>query len=405
MISVNEAQNRIVETFCKLSAEDVSLETSLGRVLAEDILSRRSQPPTSVSAMDGYAVRTADLEKIPHNLIQVGSAPAGQSFNGVLGVNETVRIFTGAPVPEGTDAIVIQENTKVQDEKVIVTVRPRVGQYIRRAGLDFKEGDLGISAGKVLSARDVALAAAMDYPWLSVHRKPRIAILATGDEIVRPGEPIGPNQIVSSNAFGLAALVDACGGKSINLGIAPDQSEILQAMAKGASGADLLVTSGGISVGEHDLVRSALSAQGLKVDFWKVAMRPGKPVMFGKLHGVPVLGLPGNPVSVIVCAMIFLLPVIQRLLGLPPGLANVMEKALLSSSLPENDERQDYLRGTLKCKEDGSLWTRPFERQDSSMLSVLAQADCLIVRPPHAEQVSPGKLVDIIRFPSSLTHL
>lgn len=405
MISVQEAQKRILSAFSKLPSEDVSLEMALGRILTSDVRSRRSQPPVSVSSMDGYAVRSLDLNQVPHKLTQVGSAPAGTAFEGKIGKNETVRIFTGGPVPAGSDAVVIQENTIQDKETITIKVRPKKGQYIRVAGLDFKNGDIGVTAGKVISARDIALMAAMDYPWLTVRRKPRIAILATGDEIVRPGEPIGPNQIVSSNALALSGIIKASGGEAVNLGIAPDQTEILQFMADGARGFDLLVTSGGISVGEHDLVRSALEQVGLEMDFWKVAMRPGKPVMFGKLDSVPILGLPGNPVSVIVCALVFLLPILKRLSGFPAEELLNTQNALLNSGLDNNDERQDYLRATLDCRPDGTLWVTPFKKQDSSMLSLLAKADCLLVREPHAGSSESGDEVDIIRFPNSLTNI
>jgi len=248
------------------------------------------------------------------------------------------------------------------------------------------------------------LAAAMNYPWLSVHRRPRIAILATGDEIVRPGEPIKKNQIVSSNALALQAFVEVCGGIAINLGISPDQTRVLREMASGARGADLLVTTGGISVGEHDLVRKALNTNGLEIDFWRVAMRPGKPVMFGKLGAVPILGLPGNPVSSIVCALVFLLPVMNRLLGLANQHNVNLQRAFLTTSLPANDNREDYIRATIDYRDDGTVWAQPFKLQDSSMLTLLAEAQCLIIRAPHAPKVEPGETVEVMKFPSGLLN-
>ena len=318
--------------------------------------------------------------------------------------DQTVRIFTGAPLPKGADTIIIQENTEATGDQIKVKTNAAPGQYVRKTGLDFTEGDLGLSSGKLLSVRDVSLAAAMNYPWLSVHRKPRIAVLATGDEIVRPGEPIKQNQIVSSNALALQAFVEVCGGIAINLGISPDQKQVLQEMTNGARGTDLLVTTGGISVGEHDLVREALNANGLEIDFWRVAMRPGKPVMFGKLGAVPILGLPGNPVSSIVCALVFLLPVMRRMLGLTDQHNANLQKAFLSSPLPENDNREDYLRATIEYREDGTVWTRPFKRQDSSMLTSLAKAQCLIIRGPHAPKADAGQTVEVMKFPSGLAN-
>ncbi len=295
MISVEEALSRILEGFSPLAAESVSVADALGRALAEDAVARVTQPPVDVSAMDGYAVRVADVGKVPAVLHRVGEAPAGGAYGGRLGPGEVVRIFTGAPLPAGADGIVIQEDTQAEGEAVTILAAPLAGRHIRKAGLDFREGEVGIRAPRRLTPRDIGLAAAMNLPWLKVRRRPRIAILATGDEVVMPGDPIGANQIVSSNALALAAAVTAWGGEPINLGIAADTRESLQALAAGARGADVLVTTGGASVGEHDLVQSALAERGLALDFWKIAMRPGKPLMFGRLGETALLGVPGNP--------------------------------------------------------------------------------------------------------------
>ena len=289
----------------------------------------------------------------------------------------------------------IQEDVKTKDNKVTVLEAPEAGQYIRPAGLDFKTGEVGISAGRRLGPRDVGLAAAMNVPWLSVRRRPRIAVLATGNEIVMPGDPLGPNQIVSSNALALMSAIAAWGGEPINLGIAQDTKESLQALAEGARGADLLVTSGGASVGEHDLVQSALGERGLAVDFWKIAMRPGKPLIFGKLGDTPLLGLPGNPVSSMVCAIIYLRPAMDRMLGLATR-QEAQTRARLGRDLGPNDSRQDYLRSRLERAGDGELVAVPFEVQDSSMLSRLAQADCLVIRPPRAPAAKAGERVPVI---------
>ena len=394
MISVEEALRRVLEAFGPLAAEQVSLAEGLGRVLAEDVVARVTQPPKAVSAMDGYAVRAADVRHAPAALRCVGMAPAGAAYEGRLGPGEAVRIFTGAPVPEGADAIVIQENTKAEGDGVVVLEAPQPGRYIRRAGLDFARGEVGIRAGRRLGPRDIALAAAMNVPWLSVRRKPRIAILATGNEIVMPGDPLGPNQIVSSNALALAAAITVWGGEPINLGIAQDTKESLQALASGARGADLLVTTGGASVGEHDLVQSALGERGLEVAFWRIAMRPGKPLIFGRFGDTPLLGLPGNPVSSMVCAVVYLRPALERMLGL--AAAAPRATARLGRDLAENDRRQDYLRSRLERAGDGELIATPFEVQDSSMLSRLAHADCLVIRPPLAPPAKAGERVSII---------
>jgi molybdopterin molybdotransferase len=393
MISVEEARARITGAFRPVSAETVGLADGLGRVLAEDLVARVTQPPAAVSAMDGYAVRAADVAEVPVTLTQIGKAPAGSAYDGVVGAGQTVRIFTGAPLPQGADSIVIQEDTEAEADSVLVKVSVPEGHYVRRAGLDFRQGDVGIRAGRLLSARDIGLAAAMNVPWLQVRRRPRIAILATGDEVVMPGEPIGAHQIVSSNGLSLAALVRACGAESSNLGIALDSKDSLDAFVAGARGADLLVTTGGVSVGEHDLLRSALD--GLELDFWRIAMRPGKPLLFGHVNGTPILGLPGNPVSALVCGVLFVQPVIQVLLGQRPG-ADPTRTALLGAALGANDRRQDYLRARLSHDAHGHAFATPFERQDSSMMATLAHADCLIVRPPHAPPAEAGDSVEII---------
>lgn len=398
MISVEEARDRILAAFAPLPAELVSLERALGRVLAETVTARVTQPPQAVSAMDGYAVRAAEVAQVPARLRVVGAAPAGGAYGGSLGPGEAVRIFTGGPLPDGADAIVIQEDTRSGEDAegawVEVTESVSEGRYVRPAGLDFRLGDPGPQAGRRLGVRDLALAAAMNHPWLSVRRRPRVAVLATGDEVVMPGEPLGPQQIVSSNGLALCAFVEACGGEAVNLGIARDDRDSLLRLAAGAGGTDLLVTTGGASVGEHDLIRSVLGEQGLELDFWKIAMRPGKPLLFGRLRETPLLGLPGNPVSSLVCALVFLRPLLARLQGLDPDEDRVT--ARLEDGLPENDRRQDYLRARLSRQPDGSLTARAFERQDSSMLATLAQADGLLVRPPHAPPAAAGDAVEVI---------
>ena len=401
MLSVEQARERILDAIRPLPAEQVNIAESLGRVLAADVVSRRTQPPTAVSAMDGYAVRAADVASTPATLKVIGQAPAGEAYKGKVGAGQAVRIFTGGPLPDGADAIVIQENTEAGDGEVIVGKPSPPGHYIRPAGLDFNEGDVGLTAGRAMTARDVGLAAAMNVPWLMVHRRPRVAILVTGDEIAMPGDPLGPHQIVSSNSLALAASVTVFGGEPYQLGIAPDDREALASMAAGAAGADLLLTSGGASVGDHDLVRDVLGGIGFELDFWKIAMRPGKPLIFGSIGETPVLGLPGNPVSALVCAMIYLRPMLWRMLGIAEG-DETPATARLAEALDENDERQDYLRGTLSNDGNGGLRVAIFSRQDSSMLATLARADCLIVRPPHAPAAKAGEIVEILPIPTSL---
>ncbi|MFD2207324.1 gephyrin-like molybdotransferase Glp [Kiloniella antarctica] len=397
MLSVEEALERILAGFTQLSPETVSLHDALGRVLAKDIKARLTQPPTDVSAMDGYAVRSADIATIPAQLTVLGESPAGGSYDQCLKVGEAVRIFTGGPVPQGADCIVIQENTQQQGDQVTVNQSESAGRYIRPAGLDFKEGQVGLEKGTILTARDLALAAAMNHPWLEVYRKPRVAILATGNEIVLPGETPGPNQIISSNTTALMSFVRECGGEPISLGIAPDDGEALSTMARGAEGADLLLTTGGASVGDHDLVRSVLGKQGLEIDFWRIAMRPGKPLIFGKLGNTPMIGLPGNPVSTLVCAYIFARPALWKMTGQDPY-SQRRERAILANDLGENDKRQDYLRAQLTTNDKGQLLATPFSRQDSAMLNLLRKADCLLIRAPFAPAIKKDCEVEIIRL-------
>jgi molybdopterin molybdotransferase len=404
MISVEAALQRLLAPLEPLAAEQISVADGLGRVLAEDVVSRRTQPPFAVSAMDGYAVRAADIATVPARLRVLGAAPAGSAFAGTVGAGEAVRIFTGAPVPAGADCIVIQEDTSRDGDWVTVSEGAPRGRYVRPEGLDFRAGAHGISAGKVLTARDIGLAAAMNRPWLLVHRRPRVAVLATGDEVVMPGDPIGPHQIVSSNGLALGALITACGGIPLQLGIALDDPASLQRMATGAVGADMLVTTGGASVGEHDLVQSALAPKGLELDFWKIAMRPGKPLMVGRFKGTPMLGLPGNPVSSLVCGLLFLKPAIEALLGIDRA-TEPQATARLAVPLAANDRRQDYLRAQTRYGSDGKLEVVPFTHQDSSMLSLLAQADCLVIRPPLAPAAQPDIDVPILPFATGLASI
>ena len=399
MISVEEALARLLALVDILPPEQVALTDGLGRVLAEDVAARRTQPPFAVSAMDGYAVRADDLGRIPAELHIVAEIPAGAGFGGHVGPGEAARIFTGAPMPAGTDAVVIQEDTERSGDRVRVLEAAPRGRYVRREGLDFAAGEVLLRAGRRLTARDIGLAAAMNRPWLFVQRRPRIGILSTGDEIVMPGDPIGPHQIVSSNSLALAAIVAACGGVAISVGNAPDDPEALRRIAAATRGVDLLVTTGGASVGEHDLVRDALAADGFELDFWQIAMRPGKPLMVGRYRGTPMLGLPGNPVSSFVCAMLFLVPAMARLSGINAA-ENMAGTARLGAPVAANDRRQDYLRARLSRGADDIEEVSPFEIQDSSMMRLLADADCLIVRPPHAVAAAAGEIVPIIRFPT-----
>ena len=403
MISVEEARARILAALSPVGAEQLPLTEALGRVLSAPLAARRTQPPKPVSAMDGYAVRAEDCRSAPVRLDIVAEIPAGTSHETALETGQAARIFTGAPLPPGTDTIVIQEDTAREGDHVTIREAPsRTGQFVRAAGLDFREGDVLLQPGRRLGVRDVALAAAMNHPWIMARWRPRVAVLATGDEVVMPGEPVGPNQIVSSNALGLAAALGVFGAEPVLLGVARDDRESLRAMAAGAAGADLLVTTGGASVGDHDLVASVLGEAGLEIDFWRIAMRPGKPLMFGRMGPVPTLGLPGNPVSTFVCALLFLAPAVARLSGLDET-GPVLTTARLGRDLPENDGREDYLRASLARAAEGAWIATPADRQDSSMMATLQQADCLIRRAVRAPALKAGATVDILPFPVGTT--
>ncbi len=396
LLSVQDARDRILANLSPVGAETIALADGFGRVLAADVHARLTQPPADVSAMDGYALREADAA-VGARLRIVGAAPAGRPFDGTLKWGEAVRLFTGSIIPPGADCVLLQEDAQAEAETVTVGEAPRAGQHIRRQGQDFAAGDLLLHAGRRLGARDVGLAAAGNHPWLTVHRKPRVAILATGDELSLPGEKIEAGGIVSSNAHCLAALVREAGAEPIILPVARDTAAEIAAAAAGARGADMLVTTGGASVGDHDLVQAGLGAVGFRLDFWKIAMRPGKPMIFGDLGGVPVLGLPGNPVSAFVCSVLFLLPALARLGGLAVC-GPTEEAAVLGAPVRANDHRADHLRATLTLGADGGWVATPFERQDSALLRALAGADALVIRAPHAPALAAGAGVRVIRL-------
>jgi molybdopterin molybdotransferase len=395
MLSVEEARARILAALTPVGTEWVGIGAAWGRVLAAPVTARHDKPLADVSAMDGYAVRGGDCATVPARLRVTGSAPAGHPFAGTVGPGEAVRVFTGSVIPAGADAVIIQEDTDLGRDTVEIRFAPRPGQHIRRRAGDFAAGDTLLNPGRRLTARDIGIAASADRPWLSVHRRPRVAILSTGDEVARPGEPVPDGGVISSNSLALAAMVRAAGGEPIDLGIAPDDLDAIAAAARGATGCDLIVTSGGASVGAHDLVRDALAPAGLELAFWKIAMRPGKPFMFGRVGSTPLLGLPGNPVSALVCGLLFLVPAIEKLAGLP-GEAPRPVRAIAGAALKANDHRADHLRAALARHADGTLVATPFPVQDSSLMAGLARAEALILRPPHAPAVAEGEAVEVL---------
>jgi molybdopterin molybdotransferase len=393
MISVEEAVARIAGPLKPLNTEQVPIAQANGRVLAQDIAAPFDQPPAAMSAMDGYAVRAADVASVPVDLQVIGEAPAGHPFAGLLNPGKTVRIFTGGVVPQGADTIVIQENTEASHDSVRVKQAARASENIRKQGSDFAKGDILIAQGHRLSARDIALLASADCAFVPVTRRPRIAIAATGDELIRPGNPRTDGGIVASSLYGIAGMVQNWGGEAIDIGILPDRAEAFADLPNAVRDADLVVTLGGASVGDHDLVQHALAPHGFALDFWKISMRPGKPLIFGRLNGKPFLGLPGNPVSAFVCAILFLKPALAAMLG-----ADTRQKFLrakLASPLNANGKRQDYIRARL-LERGGELIAEPFTAQDSAMQKIFARADGLILRAPNAPAAEMGATVEVL---------
>jgi molybdopterin molybdotransferase len=398
LISVAEALDQVLAHAAPLPAEEVPLDEAAGRVLALDLKARRTQPPADVSAMDGYAVRSSDVAAVPARLKVIGEVPAGRPFSAEVGSGEAARIFTGGFVPAGADTVVVQELTKRDGAWVEVQKATTKGRNVRPQGLDFRKGDKLFAKGHRLSARDLALVAGMNHPLVPVYRKPKVALFATGDELVPPGTEPGPGQIVYSNGFALAALIRAEGADFVDLGVVPDNlEETIEAVRRARDlDTDVLVTTGGASVGDYDFVNRAFAAEGMALSFWKIAMRPGRPLMHGRLGAMAVLGVPGNPVSSYVCAFLFLVPLIRKLTG-RDDLVIATEAATLGSDLPENDERADYLRALLKDGPDGPVAT-PFPTQDSSMMAPLAQAGCLVIRQPHAPAAKAGSRCEMVRL-------
>jgi molybdopterin molybdotransferase len=396
LVPVAEALERLLEGAQPTGHEAVALMDAADRVLAEPVIALRTQPPFDASAMDGYAVRSADVAGTPARLSVIGMAPAGRSFSGVVGKAQAVRIFTGAPLPAGADTIVIQENVRDLGGGGIEVIEPTAqGRNIRRLGLDFSTGDILLEKGRLLDPAALSLAASANHPEVSVVKRPLVAIIATGDELLPPGSVPGPDQIISSNAYGVAAAAQAVGARALDLGIAPDRKEAIAALVRKAvaAGADVIVTLGGASVGDHDLIHDVLTGEGMTLDFWKIAMRPGKPLMFGRLGGTRCIGLPGNPVASLVCSQLFLKPLLARLGG--RSYRQDIREARLGAPMPANDVRQDYVRAVVR-QEAGALVATPFGIQDSSMLRMLADANGLIVRGPFAPAADEGSACSVL---------
>jgi molybdopterin molybdotransferase len=395
---VAEALRRVLADAAPTATETVALGEALRRVVATDLAAKRTQPPADVSAMDGYAVRADDVTTAPVMLTVIGEVAAGHPFDGTVGPGQAARIFTGGLVPDGADCIVIQEVTKRDGNRITIERSGIRGKNIRRKGIDFNEGQVLLTRGTRLNDRDLMLAASMNYAKLEVHRRPKVAVIGTGDELVQPGSELKDGEIVYSNGFAITALAQTEGAEARDFGVARDRLDDIAAHIRKARdwGADVLVTSGGASVGEHDLVQRALKAEGLDLSFWRIALRPGKPMMHGRLGSLQVLGMPGNPVSSYVCSFLFLVPLIRKLSG-RSDVEHVIERATLGRDLPENDERQDYLRAVLSEGPDGEIAT-PITTQDSSLMAPLSRSGCLVVREPHAPPAKAGAACDILKF-------
>lgn len=390
LIPVEDALARLLDGVAPCPAEDVALSEADGRVLAADVLARRRQPPFDASAMDGYAVRAADIATVPAQLETIGESQAGRRFDGTVGAGQAVRIFTGAPVPPGADTILLQEDAEVIGQgRIAAREATAAGRHIRVAGLDFELGDTLLHAGRELDPAALSLAASGNHPRVSVVGRPLVAILATGDELVAPGGDPGPDQIIASNAFGVAAMVRRAGGRALDLGIVADERTIMRAAIDQAVEArpDIIVTLGGASVGDRDLVQEVMAGAGMELDFWKIAMRPGKPLMSGRIGSTRIIGLPGNPVSSLVCAQLFLVPLVTAMAGRRhrPDL----RQAVLGVPVAANDHRRDYMRARIDLDAMPPV-VAPYPRQDSSMLSTLAEGNCLLLREPHAPAAAAG---------------
>lgn len=402
LMPVEEALDLLLSTATSLGSETVPLEQAAGRVLAAPVIARRTTPGADVSAMDGYALRAQDAPTVPASVTLIGESAAGRPFAGRVEPGTTVRIFTGAVLPEGADAIIIQEDTRREGNAITLTEAATPSRHIRRAGGDFAAGEVLLSPGHRLRARDLALVAAGDVDTVSVARRPRVAMLSTGDELVRPGTGAAAHQVIVSNLYSVAALARAAGAEVTDLGILPDTMDATQAGVRAAldGGFDVLVTTGGASVGDHDLIAPALTAQGVDLAVHRIALRPGKPLMFGRSAATrtQVLGLPGNPVSAHVCALLFLVPLIKALQGLAVPAHPELEPARLAGDVKANEQRMDFQRAEIIGHAEGVPLVRALPVQDSSMLRNLARADVLLVRRPHAPAAAAGEMCEILRL-------
>lgn len=392
LLPVPEALETILNSTRQLKTETISIHNALGRVTAEDIRSNLTQPPFAASAMDGYAVHFEDIDR---PLTLIGESQAGQSFSGTVKVGQTVRIFTGAPLPKGADTIIMQENTSRDGDQITIAECRAKGINIRAAGEDFKNGDVLVDKATKITARQIAVITAGNVARIKVYKKPKVAILSTGDELLDVGSEIGPDKIVNSNVPLFMALVEENGGIPINLGTARDTLDDLKAKIAMVKDVDIFVSIGGVSAGDYDIIQDVLKDAGLKVDFWKVAMQPGKPIVYGDYNGIHYYGMPGNPSSAYVCFVNFMLPAMNKMQGLSEfGYSS--SHAILDHDVKKGSGRMNFMRAIYRENKDGTKSVTSEFSQSSARLKTMSDANCLLVRDVNAPEVKSGDLLKII---------
>ena len=406
LLSLDEAINKIKSNFKKIGNEDIFLKDALGRCLAKPIISQIDNPRYDVSSMDGYAVNYKDFNEVKESKLKkfkiIGESSAGVPYSKKINALETVRIFTGAKLPEGSNTVVIQEDVKVSNNSnyIIIEESPKKYQFVRKKGLDFKKNNILFEEGTILKSRHLGSIAMTGQAWLTVSRKPTVSILSTGNEILKVGEQILKDKIPNGNSLMLASMVEEFGGIARILQVARDDLQDIYEILESALDSDLIITTGGVSVGKYDLIQKALSKFENKIEFWKVAMRPGKPLLFSKVKNTPLIGLPGNPVSSGVCSLIFVNLAIRKMIGDNTSFP-VFENGILKGKLSKNDKRLDFVRANSSYK-NGVLNVTPYNLQDSSMITIFSLANCLIVREPFEKPINNGENVKVLRFPKNI---